>query len=251
MGDLEPLEPLGALRANFFEYPLIGNDDNGELNPNADGVGPTEMINYMFKKQFGIPNAFPYEPYYGDVQLRVSGLNNSTLDKQYSQFIPYNPPTDKYEDFSFNNRHGGKRYISSQYPYMIYYENLAMRTVATGTNNAFCVADMKGDFIDNDTILTRNAISPYYGNDPTFTTSYKEQLYIYIRNTDNTQALALFGSINEGSWLFDVDTGIVTFYDSINSESYQQLTNANPPRISFWRYEGLIGNNTIMEVKDF
>ena len=246
MGDLG----LGSLRPNFFQPPLIGRDDNDVINPNADGIGPTEMINYMFKKQFGIPNAYPYEPYYNDLQLRISGLNNSTLDKQYSQFIPYTPPTDKEQDINFI-KYGGSRYISSQYPYIAYYENLQMTTVAEGTNNAFCVGDKINSVINNDTILTRNAISPYYGNDPTFSTSYKDELKIYIANTNNNYVDALFGSINEGSWLFDVDTGIVTFYDSLNSEYYRELTSTNPPKISFWRYEGLIGNNSIMNVADF
>jgi hypothetical protein len=241
---------MGTLAPNFFEYPLIGsNSTTMAIDRYTDGVGPTEMINYMFKKQFGIPNVFPYQPYNSDIQLQISALNNSTLDKQYSQYIPYNPPTDKVEDTSFN-KYGGKRYVSSEYPYMVYYENLQMRTVQEATINAFCVADTNGPDADTNTILTRNAISPFYGNDPNFTSSYQTELKIEVMI--NNEILQLFfGTIPEGSWLFDVDTGIVTFYDSINSSDYGVITNANPPRISFWRYEGLIGNNTVMSVQDF
>jgi len=236
---------MSEIPNNFFQYPLLGTNEVGDytIQRRSDGINPTEMLNYMFKKQFGIPNANPYNVYNVDLKNRISAINSSTLDKQYSQSIPYKPPSDKIIDDTFNNVRygGGSRYISSEKPYMIYYMNIPM-IAADSVGQSFYVVDKNasGQVIS---ILTQNAISPYYGNDPNFSPpTYLSELIITNINGD----ILDFGESYSGNWLLDCDSGILTFYDSIPTVNLD-----NPPRISFWRYEGLIGNNTVMTVGDF
>lgn len=238
------------LDSSFFTYPLSGVADSTEDNVvqrRKDGVSAMEMLNYIFKKQFGIPNSKPYIKYNVDIPLKKSSINNSTKDKQYSQEIPYRPPNDLIQDLNFS-KYGGERYISPSYPYIVYYKDLIM--VSTDTINPSYY------ILDNGTILTEKAIPIFYGNDKDFNITYgrntdDEENGVQLRIKDPSGNTLRFGDPNAGSWLFDVDTGIVTFYDDINEEEYTAISSANPPRISFWRYEGLIGNNSIMNVADF
>jgi hypothetical protein len=59
-----------------------------------------------------------------------------------------------------------------------------------------------------------------------------------------------FGDSNYGSWLLDADSGVLTFYDRINLAQYA-VDADNPPRITFWRYEGLTGNSGIVNVGSY
>jgi len=120
-----------------------------------------------------------------------------------------------------------------------------MSVTSAGTNNepiSFFVT--RPDNI----ILTRNAINYYYG------AKGQGQTNTYAIGLTDINGVSLqFGTVDAGSWLLDCDSGILTFYDDINSTNTGATVDAdlNPPRISFWRYEGLIGNNTVMNVQDF
>jgi hypothetical protein len=230
----------------FFQYPLIGSNTNipGDytVQRRKDGINATEMLNYMFKKQFGIANAYPYLKYNYDVRQRTTAINNSTLDKQYSQKIPLEPPNDNILDNNFDSSiygdNNGARYISSKYPYMVFYANMPMTYLDA---NSFFVGYVNDDLAET-FYLTQNAVSPFYGNDPNFDNTYLKALIV----RDSLNNKLPFGIPGSGDWLLDCDSGILTFYDNASN-----VTTTTPPRISFWRYEGLIGNNTIMEVKDF
>ena len=103
-------------------------------------------------------------------------------------------------------------------------------------------------------ILTQNAINLTYSSKNTnifnsVITPYSSKLEIF----DITGAIKIpYTSSGNGNWLLDCDSGILTFYDNVDSNAYTVVDeDQNPPRISFWRYEGLIGNNTVMSVQDF
>lgn len=258
-----------AITNIFSQYPLINsNASNAEgiiVSYRGDGVDPTEILNYMFKKQFGIPNASPYSTYSTE-SVAQSSFQNSTTDRQFSQYIPFQCPTDIYEDTDFRNNivfngilvddspdYNQARYISSNYPYLAFYSNVIMLSIVSGSQLAFYVQD------ENYNILTQNAISLFYSQKNTKIygelnvdangniLSYQNQIKLTdITGNNNLQ----FGYKLAGSWLFDTDSGIVTFYDDVD-QSVATVNADNPPRISFWRYEGLIGNNTIMNVADF
>jgi hypothetical protein len=276
----------GSAIANIFsQFPLINSnaiDNNGNsVSYRGDGVDPTEILNFIFKKQFGIPNARPYSTY--NTEATQSSLANSTKDRQFSQEIPYECPIDIYEDIDFRSNIANNpniniiaginstdytnadfnqaKYISSSHPYLVFYSNIIMKPVNTNSKLSFYAVDYVNPF----NVLTQNAISYYYSlknnniynNISDSTRLYNSQLKLY--DITGTTELS-FGNRLFGSWLIDTDSGIVTFYDNVNISITDDdgVTTTipvdginNPPRISFWRYEGLIGNNTVMSVQDF
>ena len=225
------------------QYPLTDSNNTGPI-PRYDGIDPAEMINFIFKKQFGIGSANPYANYSGDLAFNTLATPTASLDKQYSQVIPYSSPTDIVQDTTFHNKfYSGNRYTSAQYPYLVYYENIQMVPLS---DYGFLVydKDINGNNITN-IILTQNTVSRYYGS--LVSSGYSDMFIVYDGSGNTLQ----FGDPSYGSWLLDTDSGILTFYDDITATDANPVNYGNPPRISFWRYEGLIGNNSIMTVQDF
>lgn len=254
----------GTPIANIFSrFPLI-NSNAKDVNSNitsyrGDGVNPTEILNYMFKKQFGIPNSSPYSTYATEPAYQ-SSFQNSTKDRQFSQEIPFDAPTDIYEDSNFRTNiatnpnininivdNNQARYISSERPYLAFYSNIIMAPVTTGSKLSFWAVDP--DF----NILTQNAINLTYSAKNTnifnsVTTPYSSKLELFTITGSNIS----YTSSGNGNWLLDCDSGILTLYDDVDSNAFGVVdANSNLPRISFWRYEGLIGNNTVMNVREF
>jgi len=236
----------GNLRNIFGKYPLINTNASNSFR--GDGINTTEITNFIFKKQFGIPNTNPYSVY--STESANDSFLNASKDRQYSQEIPFNSPNDLYNDINFSNIfetpdeiYDQYKFISFNKPYIVYYSNIIMESSASGQNNEAISFIVKL----NNSILTRNAISQYYGNEGT-----GQSRGYNIKLTDYNGNILTFGSIDAGSWLLDCDSGVLTFYDDINTENTgASVDGDNPPRISFWRYEGLIGNNTIMNVVEF
>jgi hypothetical protein len=211
-----------GLQPNYSNFPLVGSD--GIRN---DSINPTEILNYLFKKSFGFPNTSLYDAYNNE----AVGSFNSTpyiINKNlYSQPIPNIAPTDLSNDLTWTN---GTRSISSNYPYLARYENVLMQ-VNIGTYPSFYVEDNNGN--------KHTKIIPMFF-DP-------DQSYIISLSTTNNVGLD-FGQISSGSWIMDTDSGVLTFYDDVTIG--EGVSSTNPPRISYWRYEGLTGNANIVEVFD-
>lgn len=229
-----------SLASNFFAYPLVGSS-----GCNTDGVDPMEMLNFLFKKQFGFPNTKPYIKY--NNERTINNFKPSTKNLQYSQIIPSYPPNDLYLDTTFSNYYSGinqARFVSSNYPYIAFYSTLIMGNASTDStaSNAWWISNPNATLI-----FTQNAISPTYGINPTQSpfSNYFGTTKVYT----NTGTQLSFTTNAGGSWLFDTDSGVLTFYDIPTTGGGVSV--ANPPRISFWRYEGLIGNNAIMNIQDF
>jgi hypothetical protein len=237
---------MSLLPPNYFSYPLI----NTSLGCNADGIDPTEIINFLFKKQLGFANTAKVNLYSTEGN-NYNSFKPTTTDLLFSQYIPAIPPTDLIEipfcninEYSYKS--GQTKYISSNYPYLAYYSNVCMNSASIDTISAFTIS--KYDIYQTyGNILTKNAIPYSYGvSAETGENNYKSQIKITL--FDDQDIELYFGDIDSGSWIFDTDSGILTFYDSVNFFTVDPTT---PPRISFWRYEGLIGNNTIMNIADF
>jgi hypothetical protein len=236
----------GNLSQIFSEYPLINSNVTNSFR--GDGINVTEIVNFIFKKQFGIPNTNPYIDYSGESY--IDSLLNASKDRQYSQIIPYDYPIDIYIDLNFPNTMNDNlnvnnqyRYISSNYPYLSYYSNIIMSPSSVADNGevlSFYV------LTPNSNILTKNAVSYSYGLKSVNAPARAYYNTIRLKASDGTNLN--FGASPAGNWIFDTDSGIVTFYDN---PTVAQVNGDNPPRISFWRYEGLIGNNTVMNVGDF
>lgn len=226
-----------SLQPNFFEYPLIDTT----TGRSADGIDPTEMLNYFFKKSIGIVNAKPYNKYNSDLFNLTSAFTNSFQNQQYSQYIPLAPPVDITADLNFTPFYSGdiqKKYYSLQYPYLVYYQNIIMTNVTTDYDYSFYIKS-------NDTIITQNAIPILYGmNTSNFNTGSTYFNATKVYNNDLSFEV-VFGY--NGDWLFDTDSGIITFYDTPPYD----IGRDSPPRISFWRYEGLIGNSSIVNIGEY
>ena len=248
---------MSLLASNYFSYPLIDTS----LGCNADGIDPTEIINFLFKKQLGFANTAKVGLYSIEGN-NYNSFKSTTTDILFSQYIPPIPPTDLIivsfcNINEYSNISGQNKYISSNYPYLAYYENICMNSAASSqeAQSAFTISKIasvetdEGEIFSYQTyanILTKNAIPFSYGvSADTGANNYKSKIKLY--NSNLSQQLD-FGSIESGSWIFDTDSGILTFYDDVTRSIVNPTT---PPRISFWRYEGLIGNNTIMNIADF
>ena len=74
-----------------------------------------------------------------------------------------------------------------------------------------------------------------YNYDPQDNT-YNYSLYRY----DSSAFTYIELNVNESDWILDNDTGILTFYSSINTNipSTQHITTTTPPYISFYKYVG-------------
>ena len=240
---------MADLQPNFFEEPLV---DTTEGYGN-DGVDPTQIINLVFKKNFGIPNAKPYTQYFDDL-FTTNSFIQTFQNQQYSQFVPSAPPTDLIKDVTFipfypdisgvypdiSGSLSQERFYSAQYPYLAYYTNNITASTNPDYNYSFYIES-------NGYILTRNAIPMFYGlNKSNFElgTTYFNQTRLY---TSDGSEPVLFGTPGYGQWLFDTDSGIITFYDT----PPYGIGPSSPPVISFWRYEGLIGNSGINTIVDY
>jgi len=240
-----------GLQNIFSQYPLINT--NASNSYRGDGVNITEIVNFIFKKQFGIANTSPYATYNNEYSL--TSFTNSTKDRQFSQTIPFEYPIDIYEDYTFrnnmlnyNNDNNQGRYISSNYPYLVFYSNIIMSAIDEGLNVSFIAKN----YNSTNNIISQNAVSYYYSRKTPSISEYSTNLYDNaFKIFDFTSLTELpFGNPSYGSWLFDSDSGVLTFYDDVD-QTLATVNAQNPPRISFWRYEGLIGNNTIMNVVEF
>jgi hypothetical protein len=124
------------LQNNFFEQPLI----NTTFGYENDGIDPTEIINLVFKKNYGIPNAKPYTQYYDDL-FTTNSFINTFQNQQYSQFVPSAPPIDTIQDTMFvpfypdipGASYRQERWYSQKYPYLVYYSTI----ITTNTNRDY------------------------------------------------------------------------------------------------------------------
>lgn len=236
---------MSRLNSNFFTYPLIGPSSNYQ-DYLADGIDPTEILNYLFKKSFGFPNAKPYDTYNNDLPDLYNSEKNVVNSKLYSQYIPESSLdlSPYIQDTSWTNpaylppnTANGTRYISSNYPYIAYYSNIKMVNASSRTsdsNTFFCGVS---GFRDGN--FSKNMIPYTFGIQ-----NYQQKVF------DSIGKELFFGFSNFGSWIVDADSGVLTFYDRINHPNYI-VNRINLPRITFWRYEGLTGNSGIVNVGSY
>ena len=235
------------------------------IGPNGifrDGQNVPEMLYLIQKKFFGLANTLV------DVNFTAEALPNFVYKvpnafpyihqtKLYSQFVPTsnplvsNPedslsldPNKCYRDTTFPNFNqdtyfgidmlsdaNSSRFSSLIYPYIAFYSNILLTNITSPGQTLY---------VNLDTTyanpLLQNAISGYY--------DYSYTPHLYFSNTG--------GEItnDNGYWLLDTDVGTITFYDS-NASTGPQVSRNNPPRISFFRYEGLFGEANILSSQEF
>ena len=241
-----------------------------------DAFSVYEGMNYLFKKAIGYPNTTPQGALLNEMVDNDNSFPFITINKIYNQPIPQsNLPFNNYifdPSFSnitfkfktaaftipFSDPHG-KRYYSSNYPYIAYYSNILLETIGTDTgevNTGGAVNTIK--YNDEQVVsyghpLLVNAIpvtyAPYNNGTPgsyttiLLTSNIGSQVRIFPKN---------------GYWLLDTDSGLVTFYDSNTTIKLGAVYGAdgniigyNRPRISFYRYEGIMGSTNVANTQDF
>jgi hypothetical protein len=198
-------------------------------------------------------NSFPF--------INVNKLYNQPIPQSNLPFNNYIlDPTFSNVNFKFpssvlvvQNDLESKRYYSSNYPYIAYYSNLLLSK--TGDDSGINPIYTTLNTVSYGHPLLVNAIPitlvPYANGSPG---SYSTTLL-----TSNIGAQTVIQPTN-GYWLVDTDSGILTVYDAFRAPV--QLgpviaPSGNPtgeyrlPRISFYRYEGLIGSTNVANAQDF
>ena len=240
----------------FFQGSNIG--PNGVLN---DGINVPEYLYLLSKKFFGyintvpdlsfisedvptfaysIPNGFPYL-HQKKLYAQIVPLSNPMLDTNSyllnPEAISYVHSFSNYNYFYFNrymtNDNLSSKYISKEYPYIAFYSNLLLTNLSN---------------------IVRNPTTLYSNFDTTYVHPLLQQAISV--NYDGSYAYSLYQSngidqiySDNGYSLVDTDVGSVNFYDRITSG--QQVNSNNPPRISFFRYEGLFGEANILSSQEF
>jgi hypothetical protein len=235
-----------------------------------DAINVNEAMNYLFKKSIGRPNTLPQGSLYGEIPDSYNSFPFINTNKMYNQPVPQSnlpfnnyilDPTFSNVNFKFpstaivvRNDLVSKRYYSSTYPYIAYYSNLLLSKVADDPGLHPNYMGIQNTVSYGHPLLV-NAIpityAPYINNTPG---SYSVNLL-----TSNIGSQTVIAQ-NNGYWLVDTDSGILTVYDVFRPPV--QLgpvigPSGNPtgeyrlPRISFYRYEGLIGSTNVANAQDF
>jgi hypothetical protein len=233
-----------------------------------DAINVNEGMNYLIKKSLGRPNTVPQGSLYGEVPDTFNSFPFININKLYNQVIPRSnlpfnnyilDPTFSNVNFKFpstalvvQNDLESRRYYSSNYPYIAYYSNLLLSKTGddSGVNQNYTTLNT----VSYGHPLLVNAIPitlvPYANGSPG---SYSTTLL-----TSNIGAQIVIQPTN-GYWLVDTDSGLLTVYDAFRDVQLGAVYdidgtftgNYRLPRISFYRYEGLIGSTNVANTQDF
>jgi hypothetical protein len=247
---------MAANASYLFRGQTVG--PNGVVN---DAIDIPEMMYAIQKKFLGIPNTIPDILYSSEFYPSVSGnvpnaFPNIHQLKMYSQVVPLSNPASgrspigtvifdpttstidpvfvnsnfpSFFGYTMSNDLLSSRWVCNSYPYICFYSNVLLTSVYQlsrfQTTNYSNFATSYGH------PLLVNSISGRYD------VTYLPRLY--TNNGLNTYIEV------DGYWQLDNDTGIVMFFD--NNTIQAQVTAANAPRMSFYRYEGLFGEASVTQ----
>jgi len=190
-----------------------------------------QIINLLYKKYLDLPNTSP-DIRNVALEEKISSAKNIYIQNNFSQYIPLSNPNDYHTIATFPTSFGVTiKKISSNYPYIAYYEKLLLESAPRYNNNSFTHSNLNRIILGS------------YNN------SYSPTIYNYDTTRNITQEgenLALSDSkfIN-----IDSDSGVLTFYNFVNSNI---VTYFYPPVISFYRYEGVVGTDaTFLKIQQF
>lgn len=195
-------------------------------------------LNYVFKKLLNKPNTLIHGKYFQE----PSSLDNTNINSNVSIFaqnnlyrdtIPTTLPSTLESatvDNTFNTLNGST--IGKTEQNVTKYEKLLMSYV-----NGSEIKDTSNNIINIAFFLKELQNSIPFTFDPSG--SYKTKIFRY----DTILQVYIELYLNEGEWIVDHDSGILTFYDSMNLNlpSNQHISKTNPPYISFYKYTGKFG----------
>lgn len=198
----------------------------------------THKINYIYKKLSGKPTTLIQENllqepnliFGNNIHSQINIFPNKTFLRDN---IPSQVPTTLLNinlDDNDNNIIGSKIGKSDSTNTIKKFVKIPMHYVPgskiTDTNNNITSFSFYLDLLED---------SIPYNYDP-HNSTYNYILYRFNPNTFTYTEL----NVNESDWILDNDTGILTFYKSINSNinTSEHITITNPPYISFYKYIG-------------
>jgi len=246
---------MAATYRYLFEGKTIGNNSNIRF----DTINIPEMMFIITKKMFGIPNTIPDLIYSSEYKPDTRNNTGNAFpsiyqNKIFSQDIPQSNPMgirslfspinaildDSWSNYNYSPIYGinicndnlSKRYFSKTHPYICYYSNLLLSPLT----NYF------GRFSGSLYRTIPTYLHPLLIN--SISARHDFTYYIQMYQSDGITPI----EPNDGFPLIDNDTGIVIFYDS--NTLTRQVTPSNLPRISFYRYEGLFGEASILKGQD-
>jgi len=190
-----------------------------------------QILNLLYKKYLDLPNVNPNikgttsEP-------ALFAAKNSYIQNNFVQYIPLSNPNDYYTVETYSTSFGTTtKKISLTYPYIAYYDKLPLQSATQYNDNSYTHSNLN------------RIILPSYNN------SYSNTIF----NFDTTQNITQLGSnaaLPDSKYInIDSDTGILTFYNITTSNI---VSYSNPPVISFYRYEGVVGTDaTFFKIQQF
>jgi hypothetical protein len=186
-----------------------------------------DKVDYLFKKALGYPETNTLNPPAAE-KAYFSKPNVFTF-QQLAQELPSNAPN----DFILTTAPAGitvsNIYRSRSYPYIYMYSNLTLQSAVSGSSNAFYSPYLK------------NLISPSLSD---------TGLYAYKIFTNNLVNDITDDPRYKPTHVIDTDSGVLYFF-TYPSFATDPVLNDKPPKVTFYRYEGLTGNVGIASLQEF
>tara|TARA_Y100000591_G_scaffold170768_1_gene147291 strand:+ start:13493 stop:15223 length:1731 start_codon:yes stop_codon:yes gene_type:complete len=196
----------------------------------------SHKINYIYKKILGKPTTLIQESTLQEPNIIFGNSINSRFNIFDNNILRDSIPNYLSTSFQSSNLDDNNNNIIN---------SLVGKTDSTNTIRKFVkipmhyipgskITDTNNNIIQISFYLDLLEDSIPYNFDPNG--SYNYILYRY--NRQNFSFIEL--NVNESNWVLDNDTGVLTFYTSINSNlpATQHITTIYPPYISFYKYVG-------------
>jgi hypothetical protein len=173
-----------------------------------------QEVTLLYKKNFGVADTQDSKAV---VQESIPSRPRIIAAQQIlAQPIPISAPIDLQKDTSFASSNG-ERWTSVTTPYIVYYSSIRLAAINLYESYWFQGATLATPSAN----ILSSAIPTTYG-DGTYTV-----------NVYDCNAIPLLAG-GTYPWTFDADGGILKFYSFLNAFN-------SPPRVSFYRYEGIYG----------
>ncbi len=169
---------------------------------------------------FGIPSTFTIDTY-----------NELTLKNTYAAEVVKDEPNlvvNMDSNFSSTLFAGGTRNVWKDYCYLIYYSKIPLRSIPTNPGRSF-------NFYSQ-TLNMLTSIIPV--NTAYISEANRYNIKVEKRISAAGSSPEKWVEIAPSNYILDRDAGVLTIY-----EKNSVVNGTNPPRISFWRYEGITLDN--------
>ncbi len=225
---ITPIDPYNLDDQPIEYYTVSGNSSESTLTD-------SDKLSILFKKYQGYANTdtritdasveYPINasPFNLSNRIAVDIVPTSNIPSTYTIDTAgtYNKDTFTLQTFGAS---GGNRYMWNKYCYISYYSKILLKPVPTNPGRSFFFYSMGYNMLTN--IIPPNTVSSGY------------TYFITVEKKIINNGSSYWVTLPEANYILDKDAGILTIYEE-NSE----INGTNPPRISYWRYEGrLLGD---------